>query len=356
MPTAAAAGTAVYPGGGNTFVKSHKATGGMVVAFSRNVNRFKLPKYVKYKTVEKDAGYYLRMTAENAARIVGKSTIEFTWPDGADRPRRNAGTEKFAFVDYRTERMDYDFTLGYKSMNQADWNIYEQEAHNHGQQAMTGRTCDVISALQTAGNWDASHTIDVDDISGVTGDWATSTSELQNIKKSLNYAKNLVHLHTLGAIAEQDYILVVNPVTAMAIGESQEIVNYVKSSPDAWKMIQGKTEGLNKQWGMPDELYGIPLVVEDAVVVTSVRGAATPTYSYAMSDGYGFLLSRPGGLHSDAPAASQELSTITLFLYEEMTVEKRDDPHNRRVEGHVVDDYAAAMTAPVSGFFFTGLL
>lgn len=165
--------------------------------------------------------------------------------------------------------------------------------------------------------------------------------------------KNLIHLHTLGAIKGTDYVLVMNPITAQAISTTQEIVEFVKQSPDAWKLIQGKGEGVNAQWGMPDMLYGVPIIVEDCVVVTSVRGAATATYTYAMDDGNIFMLARPGGLMSDAPAASRENSTITLLLYEEMTVERRDDPHNRRVEGHVVDDYAPVATAPVSGFFLT---
>ena len=41
-------------------------------------------------------------------------------------------------------------------------------------------------------------------------------------------------------------------------------------------------------------------------------------------------------------------------MKEEMSVEEFDDPKHRRVENHVVEDFAAIMAAPVSGFLFTG--
>jgi hypothetical protein len=43
-----------------------------------------------------------------------------------------------------------------------------------------------------------------------------------------------------------------------------------------------------------------------------------------------------------------------MFMLEEMTVETRQDPDNRLTKGRVVEDYATVMTAPVSGFLFTG--
>ena len=70
-----------------------------------------------------------------------------------------------------------------------------------------------------------------------------------------------------------------------------------------------------------------------------------------MSDGGAFLISRVGAL-DEGVAGTPTFSTLSLFLYEEMTVEQKDDPDNRRVHGDVVDDFAAVLTAPVSGFYF----
>jgi hypothetical protein len=43
-----------------------------------------------------------------------------------------------------------------------------------------------------------------------------------------------------------------------------------------------------------------------------------------------------------------------VFAYEEMTVEQRDDPDNRRISGRVVEDYDVKIVAPVTGFIYRG--
>lgn len=350
-----AAGTAVYPGGSNTYVKNHKATGNLVISFSRNPSKFPFARYVQYRKVDKDQGLYLRITAENAARVVGSDLKEFVWPDGADAPRRNSGTEKFRFEDYRTERYAPDFALGWKSRDQADWDIQGMEESMHIHQCMTIRGVNIGNVLQTSGNWDTSHKIDVSNITDVTGPWDMSTAQRLDIKRSLNYAKQLIHQHTLGVVEAKDLQIVMNPVTAMALGQTQEVMDYIKRSPDAWKMLQGDLAGVNEQWGMPDKLHGFPIVVDDTVVVTSARGATDPTYGYSIANGNAFLLARPGGLSSNA-VTGPSFSTIMALFYEELTVETKDDPDNRRSNGRVVDDLDVVMTAPVSGFWFQNVL
>lgn len=347
-----AAGTAVLPGGSNTYVKNHKATGNLVISFSRNPNDFTFNRYAQYKTVTEDSGFYLRITAENAARVVGSNLSEFVWPDGADAPRRNSGTEKFAFIDYRTERFAPDFTLGYKSVKQAGWDILGVEQAFHIQQAMTIRGIKIANAMQTTGNWDSNHKIDATTITGNTDSWELSTTQRGDIKRSLNYARKVIHQDTLGVVKRRDAKLVMNPNTAMRIGESQEIIDYIKRTPDAFKAVQGQLDGMNEEWGMPNTLYGIPVEVDDTVVVTSARGATTPTRSYTFADGNVFITSQPGGLDANA-VKGPSFSTITVFFYEELTVETKDDPDNRRHNGRVVDDLAVAVTAPASGFWFT---
>jgi hypothetical protein len=353
-----AAGTYAYPGASNTYVKNPEATGYMKVAFSRNPEDFPLAEYAQYREVSKDQGLYLQIRTEQAARLVGKSLREYVWPDGADRPRRNNGTSDFRFLDYRTERYDFDFTLGYKAEKQADWNIKDTESNLHAQQAMTARTVAIGNLLSTTANWDASHVSDVAAIAGNSGSWEISTSGRQDIKRSVNYAVKLIHQHTLGVVKKKkDLRLVMNPNTAQKIGESQEIVEYLKSSPAAKQQLGVDDEHFDvyDDYGMPKRLYGIKVVIEDTVVVTSARGAASTTYDYPMADGDVFLLSRPGGLVTNA-AAGPTFSTCMVFLYEEMTVETLDDPNNRRIEGHIVDDFAGALTAPVSGFYFQGTI
>lgn len=356
MPQAFSHGTGTFalPGGSNTYVKNHQATGNLVISFSRDPKKFALNKYVQIREVKKDAGYYLRITAEEAGRVVGGELSEFVWPDGADRPRRNAGHEQFRFEDYKTERFDYDFTLGYKAQNQADWDVRETGAATKAQQAMTARTRAIQRMLADETNWDATHVADVDAIPDNQGSWELSTTQRSDIKRSLNHAQLVIQQDTLSVVRKADLQLVMNPVTAARVGESQEIRDYIKGSEDAWKEVIGQ-EGRYSEYGLPNTLYGFPIEIEDAVMVTSPRGASTVTREWVMGDGIAYLLARPGGLVA-AANSGPSFSTIMLLMYEEMTVETFDDEKNRRTEGHVVEDFAPAMTAPVSGFKFNAVI
>lgn len=352
-----AVGPYAYPGGGgNTFVKDHSATGNLVVSFSRNPNKFPLVKYVQYREVKKEAGYYLRINIEEAGRLVGGTLDEYVWPDGHPRPRRNAGTEQFRYEDYRTQRYDYDFTLGYKATEQADWPVKELHSQFNSQKAMTARTKSVVATIETEANWDATHVSNAADISGNSGSWELSTTQRQDLKRSINHALLTIKKDVLnGGIEKSDFHLVMNPTTASRIGECQEIVDYVKGSPVAWGQVRGDNPGLYAEYGLPNQLYGIPIVVEDTVYVSTIRGHASVQKSFVMTDGNAFLMARPGGIVS-AAGSGPSFSTAMVFLYEEMTVETIDDKDNRRTEGHVVDDFDAVMTAPVTGFFFKNVI
>lgn len=346
-------GTPVYPGGSNTFIPNHQATNGLVIGFSRNAEDFALNNYVQLKPVTKDQGKYLRITTEEAGRILDADLAEFVWADGNDRPVNNDGTELFNYEDYRTQRYDFGYKLGRKAEEQADWEVGKTHQRIKAQQAMTGRTVKTHGVLAAAGSWDAAHIKDVTTISGNTGTWDASTSARQDIKRSLNYAAEQILKSTLGVVKKKDLRLVLNPTSAHRISETQEIVDHIKGSPEAYSQVKGG-DGKWSAWGLPDRLYGYDIVIEDAVKVTSRRGATTATRGFVMGDAIAYMLARPGGLV--APAGDgPNFSTICLFVYEEMTVEEFDDEKNRRLEGHVVDDFTPVQTASVSGFKFTGI-
>jgi len=352
---ASASGNFALPGANNTYIKSHDATGKLIIGFSRNPKDFPLNRYIQIKEVKKSTGFYLEVTAEEAGRLAGSNLSEFVWPDGADRPRRNAGLEQHRFRDYHTERFDFDFTLGYKAMEQADWDVRTMGESTKAQQAMTARTFGVHSVLSNENNWDAAHVASVDAIGENQGSWELSTTQRGDIKRSINYGRNVIRTATLSKIKQKkDMVLVMNPVTAQRIGESQELRDYIKGSEDAFKEVV-QEEGRYSEYGLPNKLYGVDVEIEDTVMVTSARGAATVVRADVMADGIVYMLSRPGGIV--APAyGGPSFSTCTLLVYEEMTVETLDDKNNRRTDGHIVDDYSPVLTAPASGFKFNAVI
>lgn len=356
MPQAftSSAGTFQLPGGANTFIRQHDATGNLIVHYSRNPKDFPLNRYIQIREVDKETGYYLQITAEEAGRIVGGNLNEFVWPDGADRPQRNAGWEQFRFLDYRTQRFDFDFTIGYKAAKQADWDIKATGGATKAQQAMTARTRAVHVVLADTNNWDASHVSDVASILTNQGSWELSTTQRGDIKRSLNHAASTIRKDTLAVVRKDDLMLVMNPVSAARVGESQEIRDYIKGSEDAWKEVINQ-EGRYSEYGLPNKLYGYEIVVEDSVMVTSARGAATVTRADVMGDGIAYMMARPGQLVASVESGPS-WSTCMLLILEEMTVETFDDDTNRKSTGHVVEDYSPVMTSPVSGFYFQNII
>jgi len=350
-----ATGAAFYPASSNTYVKNHGATGYLITQYARNPKDFPFARYVQYKDVKQDTGYYLKMTAEQAGRLVGGELSEFVWPDGADRPKNNNGTESFAWADYRTERYNFGFTVGDKARKQAGWKIEDTEAGNHAQQAMTGRTRQLHLALQNSSNWETGHRVDVATIDGVTGRWDQSTTQRLDIKKSINYAVNKIRMATLSAVKQKkDMRLVMSPRTAQAIGETQEMVNAFIQSIEARKHWEGKYPDYS-EYGIPNFLYGIEVVIEDTVMVTSRRGATTATRADVCADGEVYLVSRPGGLVAKSNNGPS-FSSLMCFTFEDMTVEDRYDRDNRRYEGNVVFDSYQGIIAPASCFCFTNVM
>ena len=341
---------AVYPSGENVYVRDHKATQGLKIDFSRNPSEFAINKYIQIQSVDKSSGYYLELTVEEAGRVMHSDISEAVWPDSSDRPQRNEGTESFQWKTYQTERYNFGFNLGDKAIEQASWDLLETHSRIKAQQAMTARTVKAISVATDTNTYDATHQSAVASIAGNTGNWAASTTARQDLKRSLNFASNKVKLDTLSAVKTEDLQLVINPETAIEIAECQEIVDHIKHSDHSVAQVKGTLFSNNMEFGLPDTLYGYNVVVEDAVKVSTHKGATT-SKSYVLPSGTAFLAARPGDLES--PGQGPSFSTLQLFAYEEMTVETiRDDKH-RYTLGAVVDDYSILATAPVTGFLFT---
>lgn len=337
----------------NTYIKDHVSSAKLVIEFSRNPEEFALPNYIQVRPVKKQKGLYLKIDQRNAGRIVGSRVDDFIWTDGSDRPNPNNNGLEFQWLDFETKRRNINEKIGDLAREQADWDVDGTQVGLQAQQAMTIRTQIVHTALDNSANWDAAHYKTVTTISGVTDTWDASLSTDQFIRKSLNYATKRISLSTLSKVKKKDLILVMNPTTAYAIGETQELIDVIKQSAEAYGQVTQQT-GRWSEYGLPNRLYGLTVVVEDAVKITSARGAASQTEAYVMDDGIAYVLARPGGLVSKGGGPS--FSTVTLFAKEEMTVEKTHDAYNRLQKFDVVDDVGVGLTAPAAGFALRGLL
>lgn len=349
------AAAATFPSGNNTFVKDHESSGKLTINFSRNPKKFALNRYIQIIPVKQMAGYYLEMTVEEAGRLLNSDGAEFDWPDGADAPAGADGTESFVFKEFRTKRKAYAVRLGELAVEQAGWNISEAHLNIKAQQAMTSRTQDVVTALTTSGNYASSHVSAASAISGNSGTLAASTTARQDIKRAFNTMAQQIIVDTLGAVTTDDLRIVMGPTDAALIAQCQEIVDHIKGSPDALAQVKGEIPGTNTRFGLPDKLYGFKIEIEDAVKVTSRKGA-TAVKTFVWPSGSLVMCSQVGGLVGQADTPN--FSTACLFVYDkdEMAVESQHDAWNRRHDTRVVDNRQAKVVAPASGFLLTGIV
>jgi len=343
--------TAVFPGGApNTFVPSLEASHKLLVDFARLPESFSMNDYCQIVPVTKSVGLYTKMTVENAGRILASD-----WADGDDAPSGRGNTESFEFLPFATQRHAFPFRIGELAADQADFELLAQLARMAVQQAMTKRTSKVVTLATTTSNYPSSaHYSAVSSISGVSGKWDESTSARQDIKRSLDYARDQIRLQTLGAVNLDELRLVMSPSCARKIAISQEIVNMLAHSSHAKDWIMGNF-GSKKpaMYGLPEYLYGMKVCIEDAVKTTSKKGA-TKAVSDVLPSTTPFVCSRPGGLVA-APDSNKapSFSTLTLFMHEELSVEQKNDRDNRVHKGRVVENYDEVMTAGISGFAFS---
>lgn len=344
--------TAAFPGPTNVYLISHDATNNLVVSYSRNPKDFALPEYLQIVPVTKQTGAYLRITPEEAARVVTTDLSHLRWADGHEAPMHNEGGETHEFDTYRTVRYVAGFNLGDLTVQQASWDILSVYGQIYAQQMMTARSVATHVVLSTAGNWPTGHTATASAAGG--GRWDNSAVTDLFIKKGLRTASQQILQATLGQVRPKDLVLIVSPLAAAKMSETQEVHSYLKESPFALAQIRGDVPSQNGKFGLPDYLYGYRILIEDAVKVTSPRGASSLTRAYVMNDDEAYLIARVGGI--EAHYGGPSFSTVTAFMMEEMTVETKRDDDNRRTKGRIVENYDIVMTAPSSGYRFSDIL
>lgn len=341
-----------YPGGSNTYIPSWEATG-LLIKYTRNPSYFRINKYVKELKVPKDQGYYLTLSGEDPYRVV--SINDYLWEDSADAPGGRQERQGFGFVPYRTARYCFPFSLGGKSVQQAEWPILAEHAAMMAAKAMTVRTLLMTTLATTSSNWTGSWGTNT---SAVSAAWSTSPIANNFIQTDINTAMIAIEQASGGIVTDEDALqITMNPTLARGVAKSPEYKTYIQGSPDALAAITDQRNP-NRKYGLAPFLYGLGLVIENAIVVTTPKSGNVPsppsqTRSYIWATQYVTISSKPTGI--TAPEEQTlDFSTFAFRFFEQMTTEQKSDPDNRRDVGRVVEDYVVSLQAPQTGYLFTG--
>jgi hypothetical protein len=344
--------TPSFPSSTNVFVPSHEASNRMIVNFSRNPKKFDVNKYAQIVPVTQVQGYYLNMTVEMAGRILNGNLADFVFPDNIPAQFGYANSESFEWLNFFCTRYQFPVPLGHRTLQNASWDIAAMHEGIMAQLAMTARTQLVVGVATNTGNYSAGNILTPGaggNIPNTTGSWNDSTSVRMDIYKSLMYGLQVVLLNTLSAVNEDEFILVISPNMAEGIRACQEFIDIIKQSPDALAVLRGEIPGRRTLFGLPDNLYGIPLVVEKTVETITQKGVST-VKQFVMPDATPFLVARPGGLEGTYGGPS--FASLSIFCAEEMSVERVSDTWDRMDKLRVVEDYSVNMTAPAASIIY----
>lgn len=334
-----------------------------MIAFIRKEEKFRLNRYVQYVPTEKSVGVYCVLGRDEMVRLV--SAADYAWEDGDERPRGDYHKVPFQWVEFRTYRRDFPWNLGYKAIDQSKGSWEPKLVHMNSaiSKAMTTRTSDVITALETTANWGA-NTADANTLNLGAGKWTTASDQpldphYNAIFKTLTESAKRIHLATNGEVGPLDLRTIVSPDLAIAMSTTAELNNYCRESPYAREILEKGLDPQYQLWGLPQRYKGFEFVVEDSPKVaerntTDSSGnlvEATTNRIYIKSATSAIIVARPGSLDGES---GPNFSTVQIYHYGGLLeVEQFDNPISRRVEGHVSEDLCVKLASSVSGFLVT---
>jgi len=334
---------------------------GQVTSYILDPSEFALNNYCQAIDAPKMLGLWYKIDRDTPARVV--TDAESDWVDGADRPQVNAGGLQFDTVAFECRRKSYGYSLGDLAIEGAAdvLPLVAMNAAAEMQIAMTLRAWRIATLLEDSDNW-LGNTDTANSLNGGAGTWDTASdvsgdSHYNAIRKALTAAAIRVNLATRGKVRAKDLVLVLSPPAATAISNSPEMHAYLKHGPFSKAQIEGDNNA-NRGFGLPESIYGYPIVIEDCVRVSDRRNAdGTPSVlgGYVKSDSTAWLLSRKGGLHGQY--GTMNWSTIQMYFHgPRAAVEVYNDPEHKKMRGYVSENFIEVMAAPEAGMLITGIL
>lgn len=343
-------------GGANTFVPTMgPLSGNLQIQLSRRASSFSTKRYAREVMVEQPVGHYLRIDAEEQIRMVGGLPDQWVW--GIDNPAPSAQNIPFDLTNtYRCTRYAPAWQFSTETVRRSVWDIQAEHAQMRMVTAMSIRARKAAKALSADASWTSSGTKYANmallgSAAGISITGAYGTDG--NIMKAFAAAAVVVQQNSAGAVTPgTDLIAVMNPITASLLAQTDELKAYIKTTPYAPEFAQGK---LYPAWMLPPALFNVAdIVIEDAVQVTSAKGAASTTRSYIFPDNAIAFISRPAGLMDNVGSSFATLSAF-ICAPNNLGVWTWFDPINGLQMGRVVDETDFVVTSPLTGVYLTSV-
>ncbi len=320
-----------YTGDTSVFIPSYDGIGSgkLVVAFSRNEKDYLVNQMVTITPVNQIAGYWPRYDPAEIVRWA-ENINEYAWKDGQEFPAGAQDKVRKYNLPFTCTRSAFPYPIGYIERDQSPDDLSAMATNRIGNEIMLLRSRKFYTLAQDPNNYYAENTFSVAAQVGTVGaTWANATSANPYIRKTFNALSRLVALKSNGIVGGSDLICIISPQVAEAISSSGEIIDYIKPTPQSWNEIRGDAPNQNKNYSIPDMLYGIKVIVDNDVWNPGPRGQDNRRFFTGANEA--LFLCKPGAIKAQGPATS--FSSIHMFAYapQEAVLQSRDEPWNQRI-------------------------
>ena len=168
---------------------------------------------------------------------------------------------------------------------------------------------------------------------------------------------NQIRKDTMATVTYKNLSLVVSPGAAIAMADSQEIHSYLARSVFALSQVRGDKPSQNGEWGLPDKLYDLDLIVDPTLVTTTGRMAVPGTTTDVMDDNTALVMALPGQISDNVGQVNSSFSSVHMFVYkgQEMVVKTMKDPWNQLTRMGIYETYDMKIVAPETTALATNL-
>jgi hypothetical protein len=356
--------TTAFPGPLNVYIPAFggKASANLIVSYARDPKKFAVNKLAQRTPTSTLAGNWLTLRPEALARVMNDPN-EVIWIDGQPSPTGTHNQQDFRGTPYTCVRRARPAYIGWQTRDQAVWDVQDTQLQLLAHQMMTQRAYAFYDVAMNSANHLSTHVKTAtawSDLGGYTGGfWSAGTSTNPIVQRTLLQAANQIRKDTMDAVKYSDLTLVITPQVALQMASSAEIHDYVARSPFALGQIKGDVAGQNMEWGLPDKLYGMSLVVDGTLRTTSGRLQipATTVDIQDANDNSALIVATPGSLGGNVGQVNSAFSSMHMFVYngEEMVTTTQDEPYNMRTLLRVHETYDMKLVAPETAALVTSL-
>lgn len=341
-----------FPGGINTIIPLHDASGNLQIEFSRNPKSCKLNKYTVQQAVSVPRGAYAYFNPNDTIRLKSGSK----WAPGTPSPTGYTNLQGFEQKNFVCERYAFVSTLDQLGVDVGSWDVQKMHAKRLALQAMISRTNVVLGVITNTANYAAANVVTATVASG-SGFLDGGTTADPRIMNAFQYAMQLIQVATGGraGVAGAKFGALMSVDTARRLSRSREIREYVMQQINAPSLVTGSDESFmsSTNYMLPDMLYKVDVVVEDTFINTGNDASVLDVNSNVMPNNVIIIYVREGGFNKEY--GDQSFSSFTQFVYEDMTTEAMVNTWDRLVALRVTDFFDFKITSPVSVVVITNV-